>query len=63
VRSGWDRHPAALSGHRMTPMLQRLPVFLKDFDDGLLTEYWSLTTRHYIAPREASGLLEPVSER
>ena len=47
----------------MTPMLQRLPVFLKDFDDGLLTDYWSLTTTHYIAPREVSRLLEPVSER
>ena len=58
VRSGWDRHPAALPGHRMTPMLQRLPVFLKDFDDGLLTDYWSLTTTHYIAPREVSRQIE-----
>ncbi len=33
----------------MTPMLQHLPVFLKDFDDGLLTDYWSLTTTHYRA--------------
>ncbi len=47
----------------MTPMLQHLPVFLKDFDDGLLTDYWSLTTTHYITPREVSRLLEPVSER
>ena len=30
VRSGWDQHPGALPGHRMTPMLQRLPVFLND---------------------------------
>jgi len=63
VRSGWDRHPAALPGHRMTPMLQRLPVFLKSFDDGLLTDYWSLTTRHYIAPREVSDRLEQVPAR
>ena len=60
VRSGWDRHPAALPGHRMTPMLQRLPVFLKDFDDGLLTDYWNLTTRHYIAPREVARSLDEV---
>jgi hypothetical protein len=58
VRSGWDRHPAALPGHRMTPMLQKLPVFIKDFDDGLLTDYWSLTTTHYIAPREVSRRIE-----
>jgi hypothetical protein len=60
VRSGWDRHPAALPGHRMTPMLQRLSVFLQDFDDGLLTDYWNLTTTHYIAPREVSDRLEQV---
>jgi hypothetical protein len=61
VRSGWDQHPAALPGHRMTPMLQRLPVFLNDFDAGLLPDYWSLTTTHYIAPRETSRSREPVS--
>lgn len=60
VRSGWDRHPAALPGHRMTPMLERLPVFLQDFDDGLLTDYWNLTSRHYIAPREVTDRLELV---
>jgi hypothetical protein len=54
VRSGWDQHPAALRGHRMTPMLQRLPVFLTDYDAGLFPDYWSLTTTHYIAPREAA---------
>jgi len=63
VRSGWDRHPAALPGHRMTPMLQRLPVFLQDFDDGLLTDYWNLTTRHYIPPREVSDRLEQLPGR
>jgi hypothetical protein len=60
VRSGWDRHPAALPGHRMTPMLQRLSEFFQDFDDGLLTDYWNLTTRHYIPPREVSERLEQV---
>jgi len=60
VRSGWDRHPAALPGHRMTPMLQRLAVFLRDFDAGLLQDYWSLTTTHYIPPREVSRRIELV---
>jgi hypothetical protein len=61
VRSGWDRHPAALPGHRMTPMLQRLSVFLKDFDDGLLTDYWSLTTTHHIAPLRVSRRIEALT--
>ena len=60
VRSGWDQHPATLPGHRMTPMLQRLPVFLKDFDAGLLPDYWSLTTTHFIAPREPARPRELV---
>jgi len=60
VRSGWDQHPATLPGHRMTPMLQRLPVFLKDFDAGLLPNYWSLTTTHFIAPREPARPREAV---
>jgi len=61
VRSGWDRHPAALPGHRMTPMLQKLSIFIKDFDDGLLTDYWSLTTTHYIGPRTVSRRIEVFS--
>lgn len=60
VRSGWDQHPAALPGHRMTPMLQRLSVFLKDFDAGLFPDYWSLTTTHYIAPEKTARPLAPT---
>ena len=56
VRSGWDRHPGGVPGHRMTPMLQRISVFLKDYDAGLYTDYWSLATTHYIAPERAQPL-------
>lgn len=60
VRSGWDQHPAGAPGHRMTPMLQRMAVFLKDYDAGLYPDYWSLATTHYIGPQEPSRVLIPV---
>ncbi|HEY7680371.1 MAG TPA: hypothetical protein VIC04_07600 [Terriglobia bacterium] len=52
VRAGGRYHPAYIPGHRMTPLLQFIPVFLKDYDSGAYRSYWDLVTTHYIAARE-----------
>jgi hypothetical protein len=44
-----ESHPARIGSHRLTTLLQRIPVFLRDFDEGLYPDYWSLATTHYIA--------------
>ena len=44
-----DQHPAQIPGHRLTTLLQRMGIFLKDFDQGLYEDYWKLVTTHYIA--------------
>jgi hypothetical protein len=52
VRAGGQYHPAYIPGHRMTPLLQFIPVLLKDYDAGLYRSYWNLVTTHYISSRE-----------
>ena len=42
-------HPAQLSGHRTTTLLQQMSVFLKDFDEGRYQTYIDLVMTHYIA--------------
>lgn len=42
-------HPAQLSGHRITTLLQQMSVFLRDFDDGRYPSYTDLVMTHYIA--------------
>lgn len=42
-------HPAQLAGHRTTTLLQLIPVFLRDFDEGKYTTYTELVMTHYIA--------------
>ena len=59
VRTGWEPHPAYIPGHRMTPLLQRITVFLEDYDQNLFPDYWSLATRDYIAPNGTSSSPEP----
>ncbi len=44
-----EAHPAMVSGHRLTTLLEKMPVFLKDFDQGQYQDYWTLVTTHYIA--------------
>jgi hypothetical protein len=34
--------------YRMTTLLQYVSVFLKDYQDGLYTNYWTLVNTHYI---------------
>ena len=43
-----EPHPARVRGHRLTTLLERISVFLKDYDRGLYTNYWSLVTTDYI---------------
>jgi hypothetical protein len=52
MRTGWQAHPANLPGHRMTTLLQMMTVFLKDYDQGLYTDYGELVTTHFIAGNE-----------
>src|SRR5262245_18781103 len=47
--SGRYSHPAQLSGHRLTTLLQQMTVFLKDFDEGRYQNYYNLITTNYIA--------------
>ena len=51
IRSVLDRymHPAHVPGHLFTMLLQQIPVFLKDFDEGRYEYYHQLVTTHYIA--------------
>jgi hypothetical protein len=48
--SGRGAHPARLPGHRAATLLQLMPVFLKDFDEGVYKSHFDLVTTHYIAP-------------
>lgn len=45
-------HPALVSGHRWATLLQKITVFLQDFDAGLYPDYPTLLTTHYIAAKE-----------
>lgn len=42
-------HPARVSGHMITTLLQHMSVFLKDVDEGAYQSYTDLVTTHYIA--------------
>lgn len=44
-----DSHPAQVHGHRLTTLLQKMNVFLRDFEQGLYEDYWKLVTLNYIA--------------
>ena len=52
IRSATGRfpHPARLPGHRAATLLQKITVFLKDFDDNRYQTYYDLITNNYIAP-------------
>ncbi|MBX3280764.1 MAG: hypothetical protein KF868_22430 [Acidobacteria bacterium] len=43
-------HPAQWPGHRLTTLLQRIPIFLRDFDEGRYATYRDLVTTNYISP-------------
>jgi hypothetical protein len=43
-------HPARLAGQRSTSLLQRMIIFLRDFDAGRYQNYTDLITTNYIAP-------------
>jgi hypothetical protein len=43
-------HPARKQDHMSVTLLQRMKVFLKDFDDGLYPSYRELIVTNYIAP-------------
>lgn len=51
IRSIWDRydHPAHLPGHLFTMILQRMPVFVKDFEANRYRFYYQLLETNYIA--------------
>ncbi|MBI4458893.1 MAG: hypothetical protein HY648_02395 [Acidobacteria bacterium] len=61
VRTGWEPHPAYIPGHRMTPLLQKISVFLVDYDRNSFPDYWSLATKDYIAPNGTVPGHEPSS--
>ena len=43
-------HPARMAGQRSTSLLQKMSVFLTDFDAGRYPNYVNLITTNYIAP-------------
>lgn len=47
--SSRGRHPARQPGFMFTSLLQRVPVFLKDFDEGRYKTYYDLVSTNYIA--------------
>ena len=42
-------HPAHVPGHRNTTLLQKISVFLTDYDQGVYTDYRSLVSTNFIA--------------
>jgi len=50
--SGRFAHPARLPGHRSATLLQKMTVFLKDFEDGRYQNHYDLVTTNYIAPEK-----------
>jgi hypothetical protein len=46
-------HPAQISGHHVTTLLERIPVFLSDFREGRYLDYWTLVTTHYVAAEKS----------
>ena len=50
--SGRYPHPARLPGHRSATLMQKIGVFLKDFDEGRYKSHYDLVTTNYIAPSE-----------
>jgi hypothetical protein len=49
---GYIRHPARVPGHRLTTVLQKVTVFLQDYDLNLYPDYWTLVTTHFISGRD-----------
>jgi hypothetical protein len=45
-------HPARMAGQRSTSLLQKMSVFLTDFDAGRYQNYVNLITTNYIAPEK-----------
>jgi len=43
-------HPARLPGYQLCNLLQKVPIFLDDFDQGKYKSYLDLIMSHYIAP-------------
>ena len=50
IRAAFSRftHPARLSGYGTFTLLQQIPVFLRDFDEGRYQSYTDLINTHYI---------------
>ena len=46
-------HPARVGSHMLTTILQKMNVFISDYDAGLYRGYTELVTTHYIAAESA----------
>ena len=53
VRSGWYPHSFWALGDHITPFLQKISVFLEDYQAGNLPTYWHLVTTHAIPPADS----------
>lgn len=42
-------HPARVPGHRLSTILQKITVFIEDYDQELYPDYWALLTTNFIA--------------
>lgn len=51
IRAAFSRysHPARLQGYTTFTLLQQIPVFVIDFDEGRHTSYTELISTNYIA--------------
>ena len=49
--AGGSAHPERRPGHRSTTLLQKISVFVEDFDAGRYQSYRDLVMTHYIAAR------------
>ena len=45
-------HPARVPGHRLSTILQKMTVFLEDYDQNLYPDYWDLLTTNFISANQ-----------
>ncbi|MBI3933986.1 MAG: hypothetical protein HY316_04790 [Acidobacteria bacterium] len=59
---GLDPHPAWVSGYRMITLLEKIPVFMDDYDHGRYRDYWDLVLTHYIEGTKSPTTTSPTPQ-
>ena len=60
VKAYLARHPASVPGYRMISLLEKIPVFLDDYDNGRYSDYSDLVSTHYIGATKSPEKSAPA---